>query len=469
MSLKDTANLGFVPSAYKSNKAYSIIPTNGNGDLYANRSTNATRIDSSGIVENVFAQRPTLNYQLNNGVVVGCPELQIQMSRTNVLVDSENPKLSANGGLWSNQNCTQSTDTIEVNPSGVVGSTKLTENNATATHSINQQMGLLQSGVQVPLVVNRKYMVSGWFKTGSTNGRSGCAFFITNNNGNDEMRFNIVDGYVSDTTTNINNKRARITKFPNGWFRCEFQFTAGTTTPTLRIQIGKKNATTNTIDTNYNGNNAGNILVYGLQVESNLQSSASDVSSYIKTTLTPATRGRDYFNTGVGLSSPTMTNFPTNYPISVFWEGKVDRFASTQVLFHVCNQNTNKFGLHLIFHSNTQIKIRKTLSNGTISDRLISYETERLDYNKIAVNFIDEENVELFVNGYKVFQGIVGDVTYSGIGIGIGRNVTNDANQRQSTNGLFLWNKKLTDVEAIELTSSSSFTELATSQNYEIQ
>jgi len=60
-------------------------------------------------------------------------------------------------------------------------------------------------------------------------------------------------------------------------------------------------------------------------------------------------------------------------------------------------------------------------------------------------------------------------VTYSGIGIGIGRNVTNDANQRQSTNGLFLWNKKLTDVEAIELTSSSSFTELATSQNYEIQ
>ena len=125
--------------------------------------------------------------------------------------------------------------------------------------------------------------------------------------------------------------------------------------------------------------------------------------------------------------------------------------------------------MHLIFHSNTQIKIRKTLSNGTISDRLISYETERLDYNKIAINFIDEENVELFVNGYKVFQGIVGDVTYAGIGIGIGRNVTNDANQRQSTNGLFLWNKKLTDVEAIELTSASSFTELATSQNYEIQ
>ncbi|QDP61077.1 MAG: hypothetical protein Unbinned5858contig1001_6 [Prokaryotic dsDNA virus sp.] len=469
MSLKDTANFGFVPSAYKNNKAYTIIPTNGNGDLYAQRTTNSSRIDSSGIVENVFANRPTLNYQVNNGLVVGCPELQIQMLRTNVLVDSENPKVTANGGLWSSSNCTQSTDTIEVSPSGIVGSTKLTENNNTGVHLIQQQMGLLQSGVQVPLVVNRKYMVSGWFKSGSTNGRSGCAFFITNNNGNDEMRFNIVDGYVSDTTTNINNKRARITKFPNGWFRCEFQFKAGTQTPTLQILIGKKNATTNTIDTNYNGNNAGNILVYGLQVETNSQSSASDVSSYIKTTLTPATRQRDYFNTGVGLSSPDMTNFPTNYPISVFWEGKIDRYASTHVLFHVCNKNTNKFGLHLIFHSNTQLKIRKTNQSGAVSDQLVNYVTERLDYMKILINYIDEQSVELFVNGYKIFQGNVGNVSYSGIGIGIGRNVTNDANQRQSTNGVFLWNKKLTDVEGIQLTSSSSFSELATSQNYEIQ
>ena len=72
MSLKDTANFGFIPSAYKENKAYSIIPTNGNGDLYHQRTTSSSRIDSSGIVENVHTNRPTLNYQLNNGVVNGC-------------------------------------------------------------------------------------------------------------------------------------------------------------------------------------------------------------------------------------------------------------------------------------------------------------------------------------------------------------------------------------------------------------
>ena len=258
MSLKDTANFGFIPSAYKENKAYSIIPTNGNGDLYHQRTTSSSRIDSSGIVENVHTNRPTLNYQLNNGVVNGCPELQIQMLRTNVLVDSENPKVTANGGLWTSSGLTQSTDTTEVSPSGVLGVTKLTEDVSGGTHHISQEMGLLQSGVQVPLVLNRQYMVSGWFKKGSTNGRVGVSLFITDNTNNAEMRFNIDEGYVQSSAF----ARQKITKFPNGWFRFEFIFRAQQTTPTLQIRIARKNATSNTVDTTYTGNGVGNILVY---------------------------------------------------------------------------------------------------------------------------------------------------------------------------------------------------------------
>ena len=93
-------------------------------------------------------------------------------------------------------------------------------------------------------------------------------------------------------------------------------------------------------------------------------------------------------------------------------------------------------------------KIRKTLVDGTITDELIRYYTEIGDFLQIAINFIDEQQVELFIDGYKIFSGNVGSVPYSGIGIGIGRNVTADANQRQSTNGVFLWNKKLTEIEA---------------------
>ena len=137
-------------------------------------------------------------------------------------------------------------------------------------------------------------------------------------------------------------------------------------------------------------------------------------------------------------------------------------------MFHVCNSGTNRFGLHLIFHRFDFIKIRKTLVDGTITDELIRYYTEIGDFLQIAINFIDEQQVELFIDGYKIFSGNVGSVPYSGIGIGIGRNVTADANQRQSTNGVFLWNKKLTEIEATELTSSASFKELATTLNYDI-
>ena len=51
MSLLDTASLIVTPNGYKEGKLYSVIPSDGSGDLSVVRATTATRVNSAGLVE----------------------------------------------------------------------------------------------------------------------------------------------------------------------------------------------------------------------------------------------------------------------------------------------------------------------------------------------------------------------------------------------------------------------------------
>jgi hypothetical protein len=53
MSILDKATLLVTPNAYKANKLYSIIPTNGDGDFAFTRAGNATRTNENGFIEDV--------------------------------------------------------------------------------------------------------------------------------------------------------------------------------------------------------------------------------------------------------------------------------------------------------------------------------------------------------------------------------------------------------------------------------
>lgn len=84
MSLLTKASLVLTPNAIKSNKVYSIIPSNGNGDLTFTRDTVATQINSLGNVENVLTTIPRLNYDS----VGDCPSLLLEPQRMNRLLNS---------------------------------------------------------------------------------------------------------------------------------------------------------------------------------------------------------------------------------------------------------------------------------------------------------------------------------------------------------------------------------------------
>jgi hypothetical protein len=82
-------SIAMIPSGYKASKVYSVLPTDGAGDLTFSRagalpSFNATRVNSDGLIEQVLSNVPRLDY--SDG---GCPSLLIEPQSTNFLTNSD--------------------------------------------------------------------------------------------------------------------------------------------------------------------------------------------------------------------------------------------------------------------------------------------------------------------------------------------------------------------------------------------
>ncbi len=70
MSLLDTASLIVTPNKYEEGKLYSVIPSDGSGDLSVTRATTATRVNSAGLVELVPYNLLRYSQEFNNAVWV---------------------------------------------------------------------------------------------------------------------------------------------------------------------------------------------------------------------------------------------------------------------------------------------------------------------------------------------------------------------------------------------------------------
>lgn len=83
MSLLDKASLIVTPNAYKESKLYSVIPSNGAGDMTVVRATTARRVNASGLIESVGVNIPRIDY--TNG---SCPSILVEPQRTNLIFPS---------------------------------------------------------------------------------------------------------------------------------------------------------------------------------------------------------------------------------------------------------------------------------------------------------------------------------------------------------------------------------------------
>lgn len=88
MSIYQKASLVQIPSGYKASSAklYSVVPSNGTGDFTIISDTDATRVNSDGLVESTAANQARLNYDPSNSQD---PHLLLEPTRTNLIQRSE--------------------------------------------------------------------------------------------------------------------------------------------------------------------------------------------------------------------------------------------------------------------------------------------------------------------------------------------------------------------------------------------
>ena len=109
MSLLSQASLCVTPNAYKEGKLYSVIPSDGSGDMSVTRATTATRVNSAGLVE--LVPYNLLNYSQ-----------------------------SFDNAAWVKSNATISANTI-ASPSGIQDADSIIENTATGIYILRADIG----------------------------------------------------------------------------------------------------------------------------------------------------------------------------------------------------------------------------------------------------------------------------------------------------------------------------------------
>jgi hypothetical protein len=86
-------SLAMIPSGYKAGKLYSVLPQDGAGDFTVDRNGTATRVNSSGLIEEVAANVPRLDYTDDS-----CPVLLVEPQSTNYYTNNTSYSLISSQG-----------------------------------------------------------------------------------------------------------------------------------------------------------------------------------------------------------------------------------------------------------------------------------------------------------------------------------------------------------------------------------
>lgn len=120
--------LALIPSGYKAGTLYSVLPTNGDGDFTTSRSSSATRVNKSGLIETVLSNVPRLDYSDGS-----CPSLLLEPQSTNLFQYSEDFSQS----YWVRTGSYNIVYENKLNPKGELGYYKLTGSGQLRTNPIS--------------------------------------------------------------------------------------------------------------------------------------------------------------------------------------------------------------------------------------------------------------------------------------------------------------------------------------------
>lgn len=398
MNLLDTASLVVTPNGYKASKLYSIIPSDGSGDMtFARTGDTATRVNSSGLIESVLANKPRLDYLGST-----CPKLLLEPQRTNLATYSE----QFDQGPWSTLGTATVTANAIASPSGSVNADKLVENTGTNSHLIY--------GLNISSTANTSYTVSLYLKAGERY----QGFISISNITNSDDNFNLNTGICTyGTLTNVGN----------GWFRYVRTYSSSTTISSFIALYLRNNAGSS----NYTGDGTSGMYLWGAQWEA-----GAFVTSYIPTTTASVTRNVDSITRTASSAVIGQTEGV------VFFDLNVDSRLSFTYLFVKNAAVTNYIGFAI---DNT--KIRAEISNAGVIQAAIDYANTSAGRYKIAVAY-KANDIAFYLNGSLIGTDTVATIPTCDI-LDFYFNAVNGIR----INSAALWKTRLQNSELATLTS----------------
>jgi len=412
MNLLDTASLVVTPNGYKASKLYSIIPSDGTGDMtFARTGDTATRVNSSGLIESVLANKPRLDYLGST-----CPKLLLEPQRTNLFTYSNDFDNASWGKTFSTVTANATTS-----PDGTINADMLVEDT-----TANQQHRLNFTTTSVA----GTYTFSLYAKSTERD------LFLRI--GSLSAFYNLTTGVVSGITAGAT---ATMTNVGNNWFRCTITSSATSTNEICRINLVLKNASSSS---SYTGDGISGIYIYGAQFEA-----GAYATSYIPTTTASVTRNDE---TCVKSSATTLIGQTEGTVFVDFNNNNTDLItASYKQTLLLINNNTDSTRIHLRIQQNTlQLYFINSSSNVLTITNTIS----NIRY-KIAVSY-KSNGVSVYLNGTQLANTTTASIpALNQISIGnyLDNTTTGGFSLGNSINNVSLWKTKLTNSELATLTT----------------
>lgn len=408
MNLLDTASLVVTPNGYKASKLYSIIPSDGTGDMtFARTGDTATRVNSSGLIETVLANKPRLDYFNST-----CPKLLLEPQRTNVLTYSDD---FSNATAWTYANTTY-TNNAGISPDGT--------QNADQFATTNNNSYIVRTGA---VTISADTLT----RTGS--------IFVKWVSGYEILKFRIaLYGTAIESILVLNIKTGalvsnigtyKIENYGNGWYRISLNITNNSTSTLLPFQILPTNDSTQT----------GTCLLYGGQLEA-----GAYATSYIPTTTASVTRNADS-SIKTGISSLLASSEYTLFFNGI--QNVTGQYNSFCTLYDSGNVNNSiRF-----YRNNTNNEIRASINNASPTVNIDFGSGITTTNIKVALR-AKAGSYALYVNGVAVYN------TNSGIPPTVINSISIDyLNSSQAfglqMNSLAIWKTGLQNSELATLTT----------------
>ena len=352
-------SLAMIPTGFKDGKLYSVLPESGAGDFSVDRASNATRVNSSGLIESVGNNVPILDY--TGG---GCPVLSTEPQSTNLVPYSEDFT------EWSKTQTIVESASVTL-PNGLTNGYKLFAN---TTPSVGHWMEVLPFPTAT---IGQAYTISLFVKS------AGSDFIqIAASTGlpSKYQNFNISTGAKASG----NATSSSITDFGNGWFRISVtETTTGTSARYLVVPILS--------DVGRNAQFAGTAeedgaYVFGAQVEEK-----SFATSYIPTSGAIATRLQDKVTGAGDVNTFNSTEGVLYLEGSAFADGNVNRKITL-------SDGTSANRVTIFYNATNQL--RAVVRAGSVNVLSSTRNVDITQMTKVAIKW-SQDSFELWVNGVK--------------------------------------------------------------------